>query len=835
MFFQFCYAQDSLNFSEKKRIQYEENILDEPAKYSCKDSIYSDISQQLIQLFGDAVIEFEGIKLSASYLTIDLSKKEVLASFTYDQNGQKIGIPKFQEGNESFTAAAIRYNFETKKGYIEELRTKQEENYLFMGVAKRESNGNLNFKNGQFTTCDLESPHFHFQLSKAVLVPNERIVTGPMNLWIMGVPTPLGLPYSFIPTKEHENTGLLFPNFVPASQFGFGFQDLGYFFPIERSEKIQTTIYGTLYSQGTFEFKNITDYKIRYKFTGQTNIRFSSFREPFPNNSTRRNKIGIQWTHQQDATANPYWKFNSRVNFESDNNGTTNLDPLNQQYFQNNFNSDINLTRTFPGKPITIGLKSGLKQNSISGNLDLDLPTVNVNVNRFFPFKSFNRNKIGTEKFYEKIGVTYSMEGKNRALFKDTLLDQQAFDLISKQFQNGFRQSIGAVTAIQMFNKTITITPTFNYNMRINFQSIDRSYDSINNIQIIDTMRVPGLSQDMNVATQISTTIYSYYRFLFSKHMRVRHVMTPRVNLRYVPNYSSYITDNVGPNGNELTYSPFERSLYREPISRTQARLEYSIGNTIEIKTKKKNKEDNDKTDDFLKFMLIDALSINGNYDALADSMNFSNINIQLRMSPIPGISFVSRGIHSIYAFKENGETYNQFSWQNAQGIGRILQFDFSTTYTLASKQSKKIVQENQQRMADSWVGDFQYFELNPHEIIDFRIPWKLNITHTWFFNQNKDTLTFEGNRYIQKQNLMVNGDMNFTKRWKIGFNTSYDVQAIKITQTRISLTRDMHCWQLSFFWNTFGQSQNFLIRFNGNAALLQSAKLEFRKPPSFL
>lgn len=829
--FQESYAQQTADSIQKPRIVRQENLMDGPAIYSCRDSIYADLRGKIIQLYGEAQLEFEGIKLTADYLEMDMEKKEVYAVYTLDENGNRIGIPKFEEGTESFTASAIRYNFETQKGYIEELRTQQEENYLYMGTAKRQNTGHIHFKEGRFTTCDLDYPHFHFQLSKAVMVPNERIVTGPMNLWVMGVPTPLGLPYSFIPTKQRETSGLLFPNFVPASQFGFGFQDLGYYFPIAKSDKVQTTVYGTLYSQGTFELRNVTDYKVKYKFTGQTNVRYSSFRQPFPADTIRSSKIGIQWSHQQDAKANPYWRFNSRVNFESDNNGTTNLDPLNPQYFQNNFNSDINLTRSFPGKPVTMGLKAGLKQNSVSGNMDLDLPTFNVNVTRFFPFKAFRKNKIGAEKFYEKIGFTYNMEGKNRALFKDTLLNNRQFDLIQQQFQNGIRHSAGMVTAVQLFNQSVTISPTVNYNMRMNFQSIERSYDAGTNQQFEDTLRRVGISQDLDFSAQLATTLYGYYRFAFDKDMRMRHVITPRINFRYVPNLNSFITDNVGPNGTEISYSPYERSLYREPNARALGRVEYSLGNTFELKTRNKR----DSLTDFNKFMLIDALTFSGNYDALADSMKFSDITVNLRMSPIPALSFVSRGVYSIYAYDDNGRVFDEFSLNNNQGFGRFLNFDFSTTFTIASKESKEVIEENQQRISNYWDGDFQYFAMNPHEILDFRIPWKVNISHTWFFNQNRDTLTFSNQRYTQNQNIMLSGDVSFTERWKLGFNTSYDVELTQITQTRLSLTRDMHCWQLSFFWNTFGQSQNFLIRFNGTAAMLQSAKVEFRKPPAFL
>jgi hypothetical protein len=827
------YAQESDSIVKKPRIVKVENTLDGPAIYSCRDSIVANLKLKTISLYGEAEMEFQGIKLTADYLEMDMDRKEVFAIYTENEQGERVGIPKFQEGTESFTAATIRYNFETQKGYIEELRTKQEENYLYMGAAKRQKSGHVHFKDGRFTTCDLDYPHFHFQLSKAVLVPSERIVTGPMNLWVMGVPTPLGLPYSFIPTKERGETGgLLFPNFVPAGPFGFGFSDLGYYFPIKKTDKIHTTVYGSLFSQGTFAVRNLTEYKVKYKYMGSVNAEYNSFRRPFPQDSIRDQKIILQWTHQQEAKANPYWRFSSRVNFQSDNSGQTNLDPLNPQYFNNNFNSDINLMRSFPGKPVTMGLKIGMIQNSVSNNLSLDLPTYNVNVNRFFPFKALRKSKIGGEKWYEKIGFTYNMEAKNRARFVDTLLRDRQFDLIQQQFQNGIRHSAAMITAFQLFNQTITLSPTVNYNMRQNFQFIERGYDALNNAQTIDTLRGMGISQDLSFALNFSTTLYAYYRFAWDKDMRMRHVMTPRVNFRWIPNLSSFVTENVGTGGAPLTYSPFERSLYTEPNGRALGLIDYGLTNTFELKTRARR----DTLNEFNKFMIIDALSISGNYDVLKDTMRLSNPILEMRMSPFPALSFVSRGNFSPYAYDTTGIELNQYAWNNNQGLGRFLNFDFSTTFTITSKESKEVMKENQQSVANAaWGADFQYFVMNPHDILDFRIPWKVNITHTWFFNRNSNPVTFSEKRYIQNQNVMVSGDISFTERWKLGFNANYDVADLKITQTRMSLTRNMHCWQLSFFWNSFGEMQNFMVRLNANAAMLQNAKLEFRKPPDFL
>ncbi|MGM0479986.1 MAG: putative LPS assembly protein LptD [Bacteroidota bacterium] len=823
------YAQDTTKVTSKKRIYRTDNSMDAPITYSCTDSIRADFTTDIISLYGSAEVVYDGITLTADLIEMDTEKKEVYAIYRYDADSNRVGIPKFKEGSEEFTAASIRYNFDTEKGYIEELKTQQDEMYLHMGTAKRQQNEHIHFTEGKFTTCELDEPHFHFQLSKAVMVPEERIATGPMNLHVKSIPTPLGLPFSVIPTKERESSGLMFPMIAPTSQYGFGIQDIGYYFPIKQSEEIQTTVYGSIYSQGTFELRNQTDYKRRYKFSGNLNLSYRSFKRPFPNDTNRRRKIEVQWNHQQERKANPYWQFNARVNFQSDNNGQTDLDPLSDQYFQNNFNSDINLVRTFPTKPITIGLKTALKQNSSSEQVDIDLPTLSVNVNRFFPFKGLN-NGVGKERFYEKIGLQYSLEGKNRGLVDNSLLENRQFDMIQNQFQNGIRQNARMNYPLQLFNQIVTLNTSADYTLRTNFQSIEKNYNPTSGAVENDTLRGAGFSQDLSFSSELSTNLYAYYSFLGNPDMKMRHVMTPRVSFRFQPDLSSFVTETLGPNDEEITYSPYEASLYSGGVGRQVGQINYSINNTFEIKHPNRK----DTTEEFSKKRIIDAFSISGNYDIFKDTMKLSDVSLKLRVTPFTGLNFVSSGSFSPYAFNEENQDYNEYAWNADQGMGRFRQIDLSTTYTFASKKSKEKIDKNQEEIGNQWGSDFQYYTMNPHDLIDFDIPWKINLTHSWFFNLNTDITEEDNREYSQRQNLKMSGDVSFTERWKMGFNSSYDIEGAELTQTRISLNRDMHCWQLAFYWTPLGQ-QSFMVRFNATSALFQSAKLELRKPPEFL
>lgn len=803
-------------------------------KISARDSIFSHYKNQTIELFGEAKLNFEEIELTADYMLIDLEKKEVYATYTLDKDSNRVGTPKFTDGSETIDASSIRYNFDTKKGYIQEVKIKQEENFLYMEVAKRQSNDEVHFLKGRFTTCDLEEPHFHFQLSRAIMIPNKRIVSGPMNLWIKGVPTPLGLPFIFLPQKKQElrKKGILFPQLIPFSQYGMGIQDLGYYLPI--NDSLQTTFTSSIYTRGTWGIGNRTDYKIRYKFDGNIEVRYDQFKIGFPQKDPKT-KLTVNWNHRQDQKANPFWNFSSAVQFQSDNNPKNSTNPLNQSYFNNSFNSDINLQRFFPGKPITMGIKSSLRQNSISKNFVTTLPVFNTNVTRFFPLKGFVKNTIGTlnpmQKFLTQLGMSYNLEAQNSGTFQDSLLTQKRYDLIQASFQQGVTQNTTLQTTLSLFKDTWKFTPSINYSNQVNFQQIRKSYDPILNTSKDDTLQKIGMSQTLSMNVSATTVVYSYYQFIGKKKPLLRHILTPSFGFRYLPQINSYISDSVGANQAQITYSPFEKSMYRSGVSKSQGLVTFGFNNTFELK----RISEKDTLTGFKKSKIIDAFSISGSYDLMRDSMNLSNLSLGLRINPIEFFNFTASSSFSPYAWNDStGAELGKYALQNKQGLGRFTNINFNSSFVLAPKKSREKIQENNEIIQQNWTSDYQQFALHPEKYVDFEIPWKLSITHIWALQSNTNKLSsFYGNKnYIQTQTISFNGDLSFTKRWKVVAESFFDFKTQKITYARFTMTRNLHCWNLSFFWTPLGGNQSFVFRLNANSSLFQDAKIEVRKPP---
>ncbi len=807
----------------------EESSFNEKVYYSAEDSIFNDVPNKQIHLFGKARIKTADTDMKAGYLLIDLNKQEVLAKYSFDKDSNRIDLPTFTDGSEEIKAASIRYNFETKKGYIEELTLQPNEAFLYMGVAKKQANDEIHFKMGRFTTCNLPEPHYHFQLSRAVFIPEKRIVTGPMNLWVQGVPTPLGLPYAVIPQQKDRTHGILFPEFTPLSAYGFGFQNLGYYIPI--NDRMQTVVYANLYSRGSWGLRNVFDYEKRYGFSGTLDLGFQQFRSGFPDNLTNE-KLSLQWSHRKEPKSNPFWNFSSSVNFISDNQSKNNLDPLNEQYFNNSFNSDINMTRFFPGKPINSGMKVAVRQNSLTNNVSLTAPIFNFNVTRIFPFKRFVKGTGGLAQLFSRLGLTYNLEAQNRSNFTDSLMATGDLRTISDQFMNGVFQNMNIQTTTSFFKNAIKITPNLLYTNKLNFQQISKTFDPIQNTTFIDTLKKSGMWHEMNIGVQATTVLYSYYKFLGKKKPLLRHLMTPSIGYRYVPqlNPLSTVTSSSGPS--DLTYSPFERSVYSGSAIKTASLITFGINNTFELK----RRSDKDTVTGFKKTRIVDMLSVNGTYDLVKDSMKLSDLSLNLRISPIPWLNFVATSSFSPYTWDQTtGKTLSQYALSSTGKLGRFLQTTLTGSATLTSKESRIKLTNTQMSISENWTSDYTYFALHPEYLLDFNIPWKLTLSHVYGITANTSKSVLNPNDFNQIQTVVLNGDLSFTQRWKLAANINIDLETEKISNARFTLSRDMHCWALSFYWTPIGGNKSFLLSIRNTSSIFQDAKIELRKPPVFL
>ncbi|TFH20527.1 MAG: LPS-assembly protein LptD, partial [Bacteroidia bacterium] len=356
-------------------------------KYSASDSLVFSLDEGTVELYGDARIAYEEITLEADYILYDMDLNTVVANGLPDSAGTIQGNPVFTDVSGTFESKKLHYNFKSKKAYVVEVVTEQEGGFLHAEETKLQKNGHIHLKNGKYTTCDADHPHFYLALTKAISMPNDKIVTGPAYIVLADVPLPIGIPFGFFPNTTTKSSGVLIPRYGEEDRRGFYLQDGGYYFAM--NEYLDMRVTGDIYSNGTWGVRVGSNYKVNYRFNGNLNVRYfkniNGYKgiEGFYDVSKDYN---IGWSHNQDARANPNSTFRASVNLSSssyDKNHTRNINSV----MTNTKQSSISLTKSFPNSPFNLSASLNQSQNSNTKGVNLTLPKISLNMARINPFK----------------------------------------------------------------------------------------------------------------------------------------------------------------------------------------------------------------------------------------------------------------------------------------------------------------------------------------------------------------------------------------------------------------------------------------------------------------
>ncbi len=789
--------------------------------YKAKDSIRFDLVEQKIYLFGDAEVNYEGIKLNAGYIEYGFSDNLVYASETIDSTGKSVGKPVFDDGSQKLSAREIRYNIQTKKGNIRDVKTQQGEGYVHMGVAKKHPDNEVHLQHGKYTTCDLDHPHFYFNLRKAIVIPDDKIVSGPVNLVIADIPTPLMLPFGFFPNKKGEASGLVVPTYGESPELGFFLLNGGYYFPIGKKGKADMQVLGDIYSRGSWGLRTINRYANRYKYRGDLNLSYSQLNRGDPEfpDFSRNQEFFIRWRHEQDAKAHPYRRFSANVNAGTTQNFRNNFNTDLNTYLTNTFQSNIAYSYSFPNKPFTMSANLRHSQNSVTRVVNVILPELTFNMLRIYPFA--RKNPVGAKKWYEQIGVTYNTQFKNDLTVADSLIRMNDLGSLTDRMRYGMRHSAVAATSFKILKQKFTFNPSVSFTERWYMQTIERAWD--NDLQAVVTDTINGFSRihEYNFNGSLTTKLFGFYAFQGARQTRIRHVFTPALNFTYRPDFGSLEYGYVGNNGAYGSYSPFENGIYGRPAEGQSGMVRLDLVNNLEMKFKSAK----DTVTGFKKVILIENFTTNLAYDMFRDSLNWSNLTLSGRTTLWRNLGLVYNGVMDPYQY-ENGIARNKLMISDKKGLGRFTSNAVALTWNLRSKQSTRSKPRHPDAEAEAQENDPAYLR-NSGAYVDFTVPWMLNLSYTMrsdrYFINAKDTT-------VLTQAIVFDGDFLLTEKWKIGFRSGYDFVAKTFTPSEINLYRDLHCWEMRFTWIPFGFRKSYMLQINIKSSMLRDLKMTRRR-----
>jgi hypothetical protein len=797
--------------------------LDVPVYYEAQDSMLFDFIKQKIFMFGSAHVIYEDIQLWADYIEMDVNNNEILAFGIPDSLGIEQGKPVFKEGEEEFKSDTIRYNFDTKKGLIKQVITKFEESFLHGGITKMHPNKHIHITDGKFTTCDLDHPHYYFKISKAVVIPDDKIVSGPVYLVVEDIPTPLGLPFVFFPNTKGGSSGVIIPEFGEEENRGFFLRNGGYYFAI--NDYLDLTVLGDFYARGSWGLGLQSNYRKRYKYNGDFQFKYNKnvFGYRGLENYQAQSLYAVRWRFAQDPKARPNSNFSADVNISS-----SAFDRFNS-YSANNFmsntkQSSISYSNSLPNTPFSLTAALRHSQNNRDGTVNLTLPDISLSSTRLFPFK--RKTAVGASKWYEKIGFNYSMNMTNQV----TAHEDSIFTITADNLRNGISHRIPISTSLK-FLKFTTLTPSFNYNERWYMRSVEKQWvipdgadaGYLQDTYINEFSRVWDYSTSLNWNTQI----YGTFQFKGKNLKAIRHVVSPSVSFTYLPDFGterySYYDEysRIMYNANtgqydtvSYFYSRFETAPYGTPPRGGAGSVNFNLGNNLEMKVSdKRDTSNNDK-----KIKIFESLNFTTNYNIMADSLKWAPVN----MSGRTRINFLNVNFNALfdpYAIAENpyggaGVRINKAEYLESGKLFRLTSANLNLGFSLNSKNMPtKEVSNEQMRSLYGY----------PEHYVDFDIPWNVRINYSLRYSKPY----YESNVV---QTVNVSGDFNLTSKWKISFTSGYDVKNKKASYTTIDVYRDLHCWEASIHIVPFGTHKSYMFQINVKADMLKDLKIAKRR-----
>ena len=837
-----------------------EGGLKEPVMFASRDSLVLDFDEangDTGALFGEATVTYGNTKLDAHRVDILFEIDELRASGLPSDTGM-VGRPQFQEGGgEAFFGNRLAYNMGTERGRVEVAQTQIEDGFILGEVIKVTEDSTVYAQGASYTTCDCppgETPSYSLRASR-MKRQAEWIYTGPIQLFLFNIPTPLWLPFGFLPATEGRRSGPLPPNYGE-NDLGFFLKGWGWYWALSDYFDLQVT--GGVWTKGSWQVTPRVRYNKRYRYGG--NLQVDYFRQRRgergdpPSARSLQNTVSIQWSHRQEVS--PTFNFNSSVNLSS----TSYLRTVSERYddrVRQDIRSSITLSKRWPGAGRSLTFAANQRQNLALGDVDLTLPSLSFTQGSRKPFEREVRPAGAKERFYERITYSYTGRLSNQYRFDplptDTLLAQGDTAAANISWYEAlvsaekYRRATGedvpfnftashsvpvsapfSIRRLPLINKTfiLNVSPSFSYTEDW-FISTERRLDvdtSATTSGRFETEQVPGFFALRQFSTSLSanTTFYGIFPVGAGPYQGVRHTVRPTLSFTYQPDFSGdfwgYTRTYRDRDGDPVEYgivNGVRRGLRQE--------VSFSLSNVFETKRVERDSTGAQK-DETLKLFNVD---LSSSYNFAADSFQLAPISLRARTRILGEVDVNFSSTFDPYGYDlAVGRRVNAFAFDPRRGrLARLTRLNLTARTDLQSKRSgggrpyegsgRGDVFDPDDPAAvppgvppldpnDPFAPDYYGDEYGDY--VDFAIPWSLDLSFTYTYAPAR-RLTQAATRSAI---LDAGFDFSLTPNWKIRGDTGYDFSRWEFSTTSLRILRDFECWQMSISWVPFGQYQSY-------------------------
>lgn len=814
-------------------VKLSKDSFDEPVKYSAEDSAVVQIKTKKIILYGKTKTEYQTIMLEAPKVEIDQQTQILTAVNSRDSLGNVKEDAKFSDKDQNFTSDTIQFNFKTQKGLTKNTITQTGEMFVHGEVVKKVDSVVTYVKRGYFTTCNLDEPHFGFRANKIKVINEKVAVSGPTHPEFEGVPLPIYIPFGFFPLSTHRHSGLLPPQFATNDQMGLGLEGLGYYQVM--NDNWDAKVYGNVYSYGSWSANFNPTYRKRYRYTGSLNFGLQRTKRNFKGDPDyySNNSYTLTWNHSADTRARPGTSFSANVNASSTsyNKNVPNNANLN---FQNQLSSSIAYSKQWQDKPYSLTLSLNHNQNNQTGLVSLNLPDMGFTVSTIYPFQ--RKEAAGSKRWYEQLGIGYNGTFRNQISFYDS-----AFTLkkLLDTAQWGAQHSIPITLSLPpILGGAIIVSPAVSFSQVWLAQKQTLTW--IDSAQRVDTVVNKGFFVDQQMSFGLSFNTALFGTFKLKNNKALRHIIRPTIGLSYSPSLSKNYWDSVQVEpdqglvkGRKIPYGKLQGGhVYSGFGNITSGSITFGLDNNLEMRYKPKK----DTTGEYKKLRLIDGFGFNGSYNLLAPTNKLSHIQLYFRNNLFDKINLNATADMSPYMRDKFGNDSTLYIWKGDKfKIGRIRSGSVSLSTSFQSKpkdpeKDKKKQEEMNAAMNDPvFAADRQrlmeYMRQNPAEFVDFNIPWQISFSFSFYFQETAKP-DYSGFTTTTSASTNFNGSFSLTPKWQLSSNGYYDIKTKKLQTFTMSISREMHCWQLSINVTPVGLFRYFNFTISPKSGLLQDLKI---------
>lgn len=826
--------KDSLNLTDSVvtvtdtlNVQFSKDTLDAPIDYSASDSIVFLVPEKKIILYSDGLVKKGDMDLEADSIEIDQETQLVTATFRKDTSGNIIGRPKMNQGGTTMESDVIKYNTKTQKGITQHTLTQQGEIFIQGQKVKKVSESDFFAYRGEFTTCNLDTPHFAFVTKKMKLVNKKLAISGPIHPEFEGVPVPVYLPFGIFPISQGRHSGFLPPQFTASEQFGLGLQNMGYYKVI--NDNFDVELRGDIYTYGGWTLNLQPEYRVRYRYNGRMLItlqRTKIIADDPKTDFTDTRTFRVNWSHTVDGKARPGTNFSANVNAGSTKFNRLSLgNPI--RPYENMMNSSITYSKTWEDFNLTASANHN--QNNNTREINITLPNVGFTANTFYPFQK--KEFAGSPKWYEKLGIGLNSSFANQIDFYDSLF---SFRNIIDTMQWGAQHNIPIQLSLPPLGP-LQISPGISYSNKWFSKQFIRQWNPTDNT--VDTIINKGffIQNDLSFSISLSTALFGKFE-KFGKNSRMRalrHVIRPTVALSYKPDLTAqdFYETQLTEDGRKGRFSIYERSIFSPFSGGTFGGLSFGIDNNLEAKFR--SKDTANAEGGMKKVRLLDGFGFNGSYNLMADSFKLSNISLYVRSTLFEKVNITAGATIDPYQTDlKYGDRINKYSWQGGKfSPGRVTNGNIAISTSFRSKPKDETKPEDvidddlPDLTMQEQMDQLEYARQNPSEFADFNIPWSVNISYSLNF-YNRQKRDYSGFETEINSNASIGGDFNLTPRWKMGVNSYYDFKTSKIQMLTMFISREMHCWQMSINVTPVGFYRSFNITISPKSGILRDLRI---------